>query len=119
MASPKLPNYLRTHRKRLGLSQEEAAYLLGCRTGTKVSRYERHARLPVIHTIFATEVIFGAPVRELYAGIYEEAERRTRERARDLLRRLEGQPASSRLASRKREVLRAISRFGTLPRKEP
>ena len=116
MASPKLPNYLRTHRKRLGLSQEEVAYLLGCRNGTKVSRYERHARLPKLHTIFATEVIFGAPVRELFAGLYNEAEQRTRERARGLILRLEKFP-SSPAVSRKLQILRSIERLGYQHRK--
>jgi len=36
--SHKLQNYLRTYRKRNSLSQDEMAFLLGCQSGTKVSR---------------------------------------------------------------------------------
>jgi len=62
--SHKLENYLRTYRKQSGLSQDEVAYLLGCQNGTKVSRYERFARKPSLETLFAYEVVFGAPARE-------------------------------------------------------
>jgi|SRR6266576_4678451 len=61
--SHKLENYLRTYRKQSGLSQDEVAFLLGCQTGTKVSRYERFARKPSLETLFAYEVVFGAPAQ--------------------------------------------------------
>ena len=54
--SHKLQNYLRTYRKRSGLSQDEVAFLLGCQTGAKVSRYEPFARKPSLETLFAYEV---------------------------------------------------------------
>ena len=73
--SHKLENYLRTYRKRSGLSQDEVAYLLGCQNGTKVSRYERFARKPSLETLFAYEVVFGAPARELFAGVYQKVGR--------------------------------------------
>ena len=41
MATHKLENYLRTYRKRSGLTQREVAFLVGCRNGAQVSRYER------------------------------------------------------------------------------
>ena len=44
-----LHNYLRTYRKRAGLSQAEVAFLLGCHSGAKVSRYEHAARRPYNH----------------------------------------------------------------------
>ena len=65
----RLPNYLRTHRKRAGLSQDEVAFLLGCRSGAKVSRYERLARRLSLETAFAYEALFGVPARELFAGV--------------------------------------------------
>ena len=49
-----LENYLRTYRKRSNLSQDEVAFLLGCRGGTKVSRYERHARKPNLEQFLLT-----------------------------------------------------------------
>ena len=43
----KLENYLRTYRRRAGLSQDEMAFLLGTKSGTKVSRYEHRLVPPV------------------------------------------------------------------------
>ena len=100
MPSQPLPNYLRTHRKRLGLSQDDLAYLLGCRSGTKVSRYERFRRQPKLATVFAFEVIVGVPARKLFAGLYVSAERDVVRRAEALLHELAGHPDSARLRRR-------------------
>ena len=88
MPHRKLPNYLRASRKQAGLSQDDLAFLLGCGSGTKVSRYELFRRQPGLPTVFALEAIFGKPARELFAGMYEDAEQQTAERARQLIRRL-------------------------------
>jgi transcriptional regulator with XRE-family HTH domain len=85
-----LSNYLRTHRKRLTLSQEEVAFLLGVRgmdKGIKVSRDENFVREPSLQTALAYEVIYGKPVRELFAGLYEQIDRDIAERARILMHR--------------------------------
>lgn len=87
----RLPNYLRMHRKRMGLSQQDVAFLLGCRSGAKVSRYERFQREPTLRTAIACEVLFHTPVRELFAGVYAEVERVVERRARGLARRLDAQ----------------------------
>lgn len=76
------------YRKRINLSQDEIAYLLGCRFGTKVARYERFTREPSLRTALACEVIFRAPLNELFGGIYEQVERDALKRARRLVRRL-------------------------------
>lgn len=109
----RLHNYLRTHRKRSGLSQDEVAFLLGCRHGTKVSRYERNAREPGLETALAYEAVFGVPVRELFAGIVDKVEAVTHRRARVLARKLS---AASRtpLITRKLELLRALTSSGSV-----
>ncbi len=88
MATHKLDNYLRTYRKRASLSQDEIAYLLGTRDGTRASRYERFARRPSLETALAYQAIFRAPVSDLFAGVYQGAETRTIRRARLLHKRL-------------------------------
>jgi transcriptional regulator with XRE-family HTH domain len=100
MPSQPLPNYLRAHRKRLGLSQDDLAHLLGSRSGTKVSRYERFRRHPNLATVFACEVIVHVPAHQLFAGLYITAERNVRRRAEALLRELAGRPDSPRLRQR-------------------
>jgi DNA-binding XRE family transcriptional regulator len=84
----KLDNYLRSSRRGTGLSQDEMAYLLGVRAGAIASRYERFKRRPALETALAYEAIFRTPVRELFAGIYEKAERSAARRACLLRKRL-------------------------------
>ena len=79
-----LPNYLRAHRKRLTLSQEEVAFLLGTQSGAKTCRYERFVRVPSLETALAYEVIFQKPVRELFGGLYHKVEQEVADRARAL-----------------------------------
>jgi transcriptional regulator with XRE-family HTH domain len=109
MAVQHLPNYLRVARKRAGLSQAEVAYLLGCRSGAKVSRYERFARTPKLDTALAYELLFGSPVAELFLGVTEEVSRQTRQRARRLERRL-GKHAHDRAFARKLATLRHLAK---------
>src|SRR3989442_15204812 len=87
--SRRLDNYLRTYRKRSGLSQKEMAFLLGCREESKVSRYERRVRLPNLQTALAYRVIFGVPVHDLFAGIFEKVEKVTVKRAQLLAQKLD------------------------------
>jgi len=100
-----LPNYLRSNRKRLALSQEEVAFLLGVNgmdRGIKVSRDENNARTLSLKNALAYEAIYGKPVRELFAGLYEQEERNVAERARILGHRQSGKvkPKRQELISR-------------------
>src|SRR5438445_9134150 len=106
--SHKLQNYLRTYRKGSGLSQDEVAFLLGCQNGTKISRYERFVRKPSLETLFVYEVVFGALVRELFAGAYQKVEKRISNRAQLLIRKL-NRATSDRMATRKLQILKAIT----------
>lgn len=61
MQNDKLDNYLRTYRKKLGLTQREVAFLLGCHSGAKVSRYERSARIPLLTSSWLTKSSSRSP----------------------------------------------------------
>jgi transcriptional regulator with XRE-family HTH domain len=104
--SKKLENYLRAHRKRSGLSQDEVAFLLGSRSGTKVSRYESFARTPGLRTALALAVIFRASAREIFAGLFEEEAQRAASQARLLSARL-SEDNASRKTTRKLITLKA------------
>ena len=104
----RLPNYLKTYRRRAGLSQDEVAFLLGCQSGAKVSRYERLARQPNLETALAYEALLGVPARELFAGVYEKVENEVKTRARELAGSLNTLEAD-RGATRKRETLSALT----------
>jgi len=82
-----LPNYLQTQRKRLSFSQEEVGFLLGIagmNKGNKVCRDENFARTPSLQDALAYEAIYGRPVRELFAGLYQQAEQDVAARAKFL-----------------------------------
>jgi transcriptional regulator with XRE-family HTH domain len=82
-----LPNYLQSQRKRLSLSQEEAGFLLGIRgmnKGVKVCRDEHFTRAPSLQDALAYEAIYGRPVRELFGGLYQQAEQEVAARAKIL-----------------------------------
>lgn len=101
----RLDNYLRTYRRRLRFSQDEVAFLLGTKSGTKVSRYEQGMREPSLETALAYEVLFGMPLKELFAGKVERIERTIAERAHDLLQELSSRPDTD---PGKIEALRAL-----------
>jgi len=107
MPHKRLKNYLLTCRKRSGLSQRDLAFLFGCKSGAKVTRYERFVRNPNLRTALAYEAIFGTAVRELFAGAYSEVEAETRKRAAELSRKLQAEKPD-RLTKRKLEFLRMI-----------
>ena len=80
MTSPRLENYLRTYRRRSGLTQREVAFLLGSKNGAQLSRYEKQRRLPPLRTALAFEAIFKIPLAELFAGLRDSVGRETSER---------------------------------------
>jgi transcriptional regulator with XRE-family HTH domain len=91
MAHP-LNNYLRSYRKRAGLTQKELAFLLGSGDASgrkRVGRYERGTRTPDLKTILAYEAIFGVPASKLFAGGYAKVEGQVKRRAQELSRKLE------------------------------
>jgi transcriptional regulator with XRE-family HTH domain len=108
MSTEHLPNYLRMARKRAGLSQADVAYLLGCQSGAKVSRYERFARRPTLETAIAFEVLFGTPVSDLFEGIADELRHETLKRVRRLERRLKARQSDPALV-RKLATLKLLS----------
>ena len=89
MATHKLENYLRTYRRRSGLTQRELAFLLGWETETQVSRYEKRHRLPPLATALACEEVFGVPAAELFAGVRESAVKTMRKRMVELRSKLQ------------------------------
>jgi transcriptional regulator with XRE-family HTH domain len=105
----KLQNYLRTHRRRHGLSQAEIATLLGVVSGTKVSRYENFARMPGALTVFAFEVVFNRPASELFAGNYHAIRLAVQGRAQRMVEQLDTRPhAHTKGTLRKLALLRTI-----------
>lgn len=89
-------NYLRTHRRRIGLTQKEVAFLLGCNNHGMISLYERAKRTPSLTTIFAYESIFSIPSKQLLPAVAEQIERQTHQRMKELLNNLSAKPPHPR-----------------------
>src|SRR5437773_11106309 len=115
MATHKLENYLRTYRKRSGLTQREVAFLVGCRNGAQVSRYAKRRRLPPLRTALACEAAFGVPVSVLFAGLREAAGRAVGERMLALKSKLETTPAQGHDARIATLKLRWLAERNPLP----
>ena len=88
MPGTPITNYLRTFRKRSGLSQDDVAFLLGVQSGAEVSRHETFKRVPTLKTALSYAAIFGVPVRELFAGEFHKVEAEIKARAEELARRV-------------------------------
>lgn len=105
-----LPNYLRMYRKRMGLTQSDLTYLLGRAHRSKISRYERGVRIPTLRTIIALEIVFGAPMEKLFAGIYGEVRNAIGPRATRLLKNAEARVESVVVAERRRALVGIVGR---------
>lgn len=99
MSDP-LKNYLKAHRKLCGFTQSEVAYLVGHENAHGISRYESFRQIPDLFSALAYEVLFDVPARDLFAGIFNEAELKTQNRAYLLARKLEGKKPTPALASK-------------------
>ncbi len=63
-------NRLWTCRKRIGLGQKAVAKLLGHKTTSIISEYERGHMLPNLRTAFKLAAIYRVPPQELYPDLY-------------------------------------------------
>lgn len=105
--------YLRTYRRRSGLTQSEVARLLGLESGQVVSRYERPGRNPNLETVLGCQVLFDVLPHELYPGLYERVEKLTRQRIHALIDQF-GDDFDEGALTYKRDVLiQVIERIGS------
>jgi transcriptional regulator with XRE-family HTH domain len=92
MKKKSLPNYIRSHRKRLSLSQNQVSHLIGGTTGDRISRYEHFERAPSLEAALALSILLDEPVHELFGGLYQVQRSQVRRRARNALRATGRQP---------------------------
>lgn len=108
MISSPLQNYVRANRKRLVLSQDEVAFLLGTESGTKVSRHENFSRVPSLEMALAYEAIFQRPTREIFGGLYQRIEGEVAARAKRFIERIEHRRPTRRNVH-KRQIFTSIA----------
>lgn len=96
--------YLRTYRKKFGLTQHEVAELVGMDTGQIVSRHEGQTRIPNFKAAIAYQIVFDVPLRALFPELYKEVEREVLERACALRDRIEQEKEVERPGSDQRRA---------------
>ena len=98
MPTPRAASYLRTQRRKCGLSQSDLADILGLINEHQVSRHERSLTLPVLLTAIGYEVIFDVSLAELFPGIYETVRQNIEKRLEEIEERLHQSSAKGRKA---------------------
>ena len=94
-------NYLRTHRKRWALTQDELAFLLGLSSQATISRYETRTLMPKAEVLIGAETVFDMRSRDLFPQAVGQVEEAVLSRAQVLMRSLEKRsdmPASAKIA---------------------
>ena len=66
--------YLRTHRRKWGLTQKDLARLIGTVGCAQLSRYENSKRAPKIEVALACQVIFGVIPSIMFLNTYASVE---------------------------------------------
>lgn len=70
----RLPNYLRTYRRRWRLTQEELAFILGYRGKSMVARLEQDGRVITLAVAHACCVLFDVEPRDLFPAFLARVE---------------------------------------------
>jgi transcriptional regulator with XRE-family HTH domain len=72
----KIPNLLRRYRKSRGLRQKEVAKILGLKSGSRISKWEKGECLPNMVNLFRLSILYrtmtDAPYRDLLETLREE-----------------------------------------------
>jgi len=99
MALERIANYLRSHRRKSGLSQRELAQIVGFFTGVQVSKHERSVVIPALLIAVGYEVIFRVSIAELFPGLYQSVEGRIAEYLANMEEELQQSTAKGRRAA--------------------
>lgn len=111
MSHAPLSTYLRMHRRRTGLSQDDVGLLLGLVSAAGMSRHERCRKVPCLKTALAYEIILGTTVHALFLGEALRLEIIIRKRAATLQAKWQRLPRS-RSRDRKIVALKRIAEGG-------
>lgn len=96
--SDRLTNYLRTHRKKTGLSQRDLGRILGYQDEVPIPRHEQFQTLPSLLVALGYEIVFRVPISEIFAGLRDAIEQDIKKRISELERELQGKSGKGRHA---------------------
>jgi transcriptional regulator with XRE-family HTH domain len=98
--------FVRSYRRKWGLTQVELARLVGLSSRSALSRIERAERVPTTATIIACGIIFGLATCDLFPSLHKEIEEAVQLAATALDRKLAGK--SDKVSIRKRALLTQV-----------
>jgi transcriptional regulator with XRE-family HTH domain len=99
---------LKSHRKRVGLIQEDMAILIGVQSASQVSRHESSEREPDLRTAIAYSIVFDVSLRELLPKLFREIAGEVNARANRLISEI-GSSDDKLHQDHRLEVLRRVS----------
>jgi len=89
----RLKTYLRSFRRRWGLSQPELAFLIGIKNAAVISRLEGLNRSPRLEWAVACAALFGTRAVALFPGLFSQVHEDLLRRTRELYEDLQGNPS--------------------------
>lgn len=92
-------SYLRSHRKRSGMSLKEVARVLGYGHSGEISRHERLSSLPSLRTALRYEALYRVPIKKLFPGLFEEEMKQVEERLAALFEECHESTAGGRVGA--------------------
>ena len=95
----RLSNYVRVHRRKVGLSQRELGLVLGYQDEFPISKHERFHAVPPLIIALGYEIVFRVPVSEIFAGLKDRVEEDIEDRLAQLELSLGRQSARDRQAA--------------------
>ena len=98
--------FVRSHRRKWGLTQVELARLVGLSSRSAVSRSERADRVPTTATVIACGIIFGLTTQDLFPSLHEKIEATVRLAVAVLQEELADE--TDKLSIRKRALLAQV-----------
>jgi len=99
MSPEQIGNFLRSHRRKSGLSQRELATIVGYLTPFQVARHEQSVVIPALMIAISYEVIFSVSIREIFPGLYRNIETKIEEVLNSLEQELQESTAKGRKAA--------------------
>ncbi len=95
----RLANYLRTHRRNVGLTQREMGHILGHCDDVTVCRHERFCANPSLVVALGYEIVYRVPVSEIFGGLRDEIEEEVEKNLVELEEQLGQRSANDRNAN--------------------
>lgn len=114
----KLRNYLRTYRRRWGLTQDELAFLFGYTDQSIVARFEHQERTITLAVAYACELLFGVKPQEVFPACFEGVELSMAERMHELQDRLLQRAPTQKTLAKLELLHEAIGRLAAVPDQE-